>query len=118
MKDLLLDRDGDLSVTENGDICLTDSIRQAIFIRLRWFLGEWKFNPTFGMPYYSRILIKNPSETVIEQLFREQILSVSEVIGVEECRAEINRRLRVCRVTFCANTTQGAIREEMTIDGS
>lgn len=42
MKDLLLDRDSDLSVTENGDICLTDSIRQAIFIRLRWFLGEWK----------------------------------------------------------------------------
>ena len=117
MKDLLLDKNGDLYLTLSGDISLTDSVRQAILIRLRWFLGEWKFNPTFGMPYYSRILIKNPSETVIEQLFREQILSVSEVIGVEECRAEINRRLRVCRVTFCANTTQGAIREEMTIDG-
>lgn len=117
MKDILLDEDGDLSITPNGDISLTDSVRQAILIRLRWFLGEWKFNPTFGMPYYSQILIKNPSETVIEQLFREQILSVSEVISVEECRVEINRRLRICRVIFCANTTQGAIREEMMIDG-
>ncbi len=66
MKDLLLDKDGDLYLTSNGDVSLTDSVRQAILIRLRWFLGEWIFNTSFGMPYYSQILIKNPNTAVIE----------------------------------------------------
>ena len=97
MKDLLLDKDGDLYLTPNGDISLTDSVRQAILIRLRWFLGEWIFNTSFGMPYYSQILIKNPSTAVIEQL-------------------QIDKRLRKCRVKFKAQTTQGAIEEEVQID--
>ena len=37
MKDLLLDKDGDLYLTPNGDVSLTDRVRQAILIRLRWF---------------------------------------------------------------------------------
>jgi hypothetical protein len=34
MKDILLTSDGDLKIDEQGDISLTDSIRQAIRIRL------------------------------------------------------------------------------------
>ena len=112
MKDLLLDKDGDLYLTPNGDISLTDSVRQAILIRLRWFLGEWIFNTSFGMPYYSQILVKNPSTAVIEQLFRQQILSVSEVIRIESLSVQIDKRLRKCHVKFKAQTTQGAIEEE------
>lgn len=41
MKDLLLDKNGDLVFT-NGDVSFTDSVVQAITIRLRWFFGEWK----------------------------------------------------------------------------
>nr|DAT37183.1 MAG TPA: baseplate wedge protein [Caudoviricetes sp.] len=117
MKDLLLDKDGDLYLTQNGDVSLTDSVRQAILIRLRWFLGEWIFNTSFGMPYYSQILIKNPNTAVIEQLFRQQILSVAEVIKIESLSVQINRRLRICTVHFKALTTQGAIEEEVSIDG-
>ena len=105
MKDLLLDKDGDLYLTPNGDISLTDSVRQAILIRLRWFLGEWIFNTSFGMPYYSQILVKNPSTAVIEQLFRQQILSVSEVIRIESLSVQIDKRLRKCHVKFKAQTT-------------
>ena len=83
MKDLLLDKDGDLYLTPNGDVSLTDSVRQAILIRLRWFLGGWKFNTSFGLPYFSQIFMKNPNTVVIEQLFRQQILSVAEVIKIE-----------------------------------
>ncbi|MFR8760205.1 MAG: hypothetical protein ACLVG7_06730 [Negativibacillus sp.] len=116
MKDLLLDKDGDLYLTSNGDVSLTDSVRQAILIRLRWFLGEWIFNTSFGMPYYSQILIKNPNTAVIEQLFRQQILSVTEVIRIESLSVQIDKRLRKCRVKFKAQTTQGAIEEEVQID--
>ena len=54
---------------------------------------------------------------VIEQLFRDQILSVEEVVGVEDIRIQINKRLRICTVTFRVQTTQGAIEEEVMIDG-
>lgn len=117
MKDLLLDKDGDLVVTQNGDVSLTDSVRQAIFIRLRWFLGEWKFNTSFGLPYFSQVFIKNPSTVTIEQLFRQQILSVAEVISIESLSVQMNRRLRICTVQFRVQTTQGAIEEEVSIDG-
>lgn len=116
MKDILLDQNGDLYLTSNGDISLTDSVRQAIFIRLRWFLGEWQFNTSFGMPYFSQIFIKNPNTAAIEQLFRQQILSVAEVIRIESLSVQMNRRLRKCSVRFRAQTTQGAIEEEMMID--
>ena len=43
MKDILLTLDGDLSVSERGDIALTDGVRQSVRIRLQWFLGEWRF---------------------------------------------------------------------------
>ena len=117
MKDLLLDKDGDLVVTQNGDVSLTDSVRQAILIRLRWFLGEWKFNTSFGLPYFSQVFIKNPSTATIEQLFRQQILSVAEVISIESLSVQMNRRLRICTVQFRVQTTQGAIEEEVSIDG-
>ena len=116
MKDLLLDKDGDLYLTPNGDISLTDSVRQAILLRLRWFLRERIFITSFGMPYYSQFLVKNPSTAVIEQLFRQQILSVSEVIRIESLSVQIDKRLRKCHVKFKAQTTQGTIEEEVQID--
>ena len=53
---------------------------------------------------------------MIEQLFRQQILSVAEVIKIESLSVQINRRLRICTVQFKAQTTQGAIEEEVMID--
>lgn len=35
MKDILLTADGDLAIGETGDISITDSVRQAIRVRLR-----------------------------------------------------------------------------------
>ena len=55
MKDLLLDESGDLLLDETGDIQFTDSITQAIAIRLRWFLNEWKLGPELGIPYYEEV---------------------------------------------------------------
>ena len=52
MKDLRLTEDGDLYITEDGDVQFTDSVLQAIKIRLKWFLGEWRINTDYGMPYF------------------------------------------------------------------
>ena len=60
MLDILLDSGGDLKVSETGDISLTESVRQAIRIRLLWFLGEWRLGPLLGLDYWGTILVKNP----------------------------------------------------------
>ena len=36
MVDIKLNRDGDIDVSAVGDISLTESVRQAVLIRLRW----------------------------------------------------------------------------------
>lgn len=56
MKDLLLDKDGDLYLTPNGDVSLTDSVRQAILIRLRWFWGNGNLTPLLVYPISARFL--------------------------------------------------------------
>ena len=37
MVDFKLDATGDLELTDSGDVALTESIVQAVRIRLRWF---------------------------------------------------------------------------------
>ena len=50
MYDLKLNESGDLEVNDFGDVMLTQSVRQAVLIRLRWLFGEWRFAPEAGVP--------------------------------------------------------------------
>ena len=52
MIDLKLDATGDLELSAAGDISATDSIVQAVRIRLLWFFGEWRLMPSLGFPYF------------------------------------------------------------------
>lgn len=45
MYDLKLNNSGDLEISDTGDVMLTQSVRQAVEIRLRWLFGEWRFAP-------------------------------------------------------------------------
>ena len=116
MLDLLLDRAGDLQVSADGDIALTNSVAQAIMIRLRWFLSEWKFGPEYGLPYYEEILVKNASTLRAKQLIREQIMSVDEVRDVTELLATADPAKRTMLVRYTAVTDTGQIREEERFD--
>ena len=49
--DILLSADGDLFLSEKGDISLTESVAQKIKIRLKWWLGEWRWDEEEGLPY-------------------------------------------------------------------
>ena len=57
MYDLKLNESGDLEVNDFGDVMLTQSVRQAVLIRLRWLFGEWRFAPEAGVPYFDRIMV-------------------------------------------------------------
>lgn len=116
MKDLLLTLDGDLALAATGDISITDSIRQAIVIRLRWFLNEWRLGPDFGLPYFEEILIKNPNEARIRQIFLEAILEVDEVSDAEILSFNIDKQNRKARLVFEAVTGEDFIRDEVVFD--
>lgn len=116
MKDILLTPRGDIFIDPaTGDIEITDSVAQAIRIRLLWFYKEWRLGPEFGIPYYEEILIKNPNKLRIRQLFREAILSVDEVESVVSLEAAIDDATRLLSVKYRAKTKDGSeiSREEL-----
>ena len=84
MKDLLLTSEGDLAVVPKSFVNLTDSVAQAITVRLRWFFNEWRFAPQYGVPYFEEILIKNPNDLRITQIIREEVMTVNEVEAVKD----------------------------------
>lgn len=79
MKDLLLDKNGDLVVNPTTGVTITDSVVQAVTVRLKWFFNEWRFAPQYGVPYFEEILVKNPNNLRVRQIIRDEILSVKEI---------------------------------------
>lgn len=81
MVDIALANNGDIAVSEIGDISITESICQAIEIRLKWILGEWRLGPELGFDWLDEVFVKNPNFENIKQLIRSEVLQVD---GVEE----------------------------------
>jgi hypothetical protein len=109
MKDLLLTRNGDLYVNPaTGDIEITDSVEQAIRIRLLWFWREWRLGPEKGIPYWEEVFVKNPNKLRVRQLFREAIMEVAEVESVEDLQATIDTATRLLTVKYRAKCKDGA----------
>lgn len=115
MLDILLDSGGDLMVSETGDISLTESVRQAIRIRLLWFLGEWRFGPLIGLDYWGTVLVKNPNMVKIRQAIRDEIMSVDEVTAVNYVDLKHDVKGRTLAVRFEAVTDEETIRDEVII---
>ena len=101
MKDLLLTKDGDLQIDCFQGVSITDSVAQAIRIRLLWFFNEWRFSPDFGIPYFEKILVKNPNNLRIIQIMREEIMSVDEVEAVKNIKLTVNND-RTAKISFKA----------------
>lgn len=116
LKDFALAADGDLYLNRNGDVEIIGSIRQALQIKLKWFLGEWVFNPDLGVPYFEDILIKNPNQAIIEKDIREQILSVEGVTGIDSLSLSWDRQTRNLSCKFIVQTTEGEIESEVSFN--
>ena len=116
MKDLLLDDSGDLLLNELGDIQFTDSVKQAIEIRIRWFAKEWKLGPDLGIPYFDEVFIKNPSEQLIEERMREAISEVEEVDEILSFSIVIDKILRELKVVYAVSTKDNTIEGSVTVN--
>ena len=116
MKDILLTGNGDIYVSETGDIIITDSVKQAVRIRLAWILNEWKYAPGFGLPYFENIFIKNPNIEHIQSIVRDEALSVDGVRDAVNINFSIDKAKRLMHISADIFTDEETYREEVTID--
>ena len=114
--DILLDKDGDLVVTDDGNIVLANSVAQKIRIRLLWFEGEWRWMPDEGLPYKDNLLVKDPDTDLFESMIREKIFDVDEVTAVEDVDITTDYKTRKANISFTAKTDEETINEEVTLD--
>lgn len=117
MLDILLTNDGDIFVGEDGDIQLTESIRQAVKIRLLWFLGEWKYAPGFGLPYFGELLIKSPDVERVKRIVRDEALSVNGVDDIRNIVITMDKSSRTAKITFDLRVAETVYREELVVYG-
>lgn len=105
MTDFKLAKDGDLYISPDGDIAITQSVCQAVRVRLLWFFREWRLMPQIGFPYFEEVFVKKPSESKIRHYIREEIMSVNEVTDVTKIDFSIDKRTRAAKikVEFSAN---------------
>ncbi len=110
--DILLDKSGDLHITQDGDISLEDPTLQKILIRLRWLEREWRWDRDEGLPYMDSLLVKDPDTDYFESVVREKIFEVDEVVEVREVSVTFDRRTRQASIWFVAVTDLEVIRKE------
>lgn len=113
--DILLGKDGDMIVTQKGDIVLEDSAIQKIRIKLLWFEGEWRWDEDEGQPYFTDVFDKNPDTDHIESIIREAIFDVEEVTEVKDVAVAVDNKRRNATIKFVALTDYETIKEEMRI---
>jgi hypothetical protein len=113
--DILLSLDGDLIISERGDISLTDSIRQAIRIRLLWFFSEWRFEPHWGIPYFEQVFIKNPNITRIRGIIRREIMTVEGVDSVASVNIHVDTVSRRAGINFTVKIGNDNYSDEVLI---
>lgn len=117
MFDIRLNADGDIDVTAGGDIRTTESVKQAVLIRLRWIYDEWRLGPEYGFPWFEEVFVKNPNTVKIKQLIREEILKVNEVEAAEVTKAEYDPKKREARFWYAIRVGEETYREEVTLYG-
>lgn len=115
MLDFKIDSTGDLELSDAGDISVTDSVRQAVRVRLLWFLDEWRLGPDLGFPYWDHLFVKNPNESKLRYLIRETVMSVDEVTNVTAIDFEIDRKTREAEISVEFTTDEDTFREEVKI---
>lgn len=117
MFDLLLTKTGDLAIGETGDISVTQSVVQAVSIRLKWVLGEWRLGPAMGFPYFEEVFVKNPNLTKIKYLLRDMVMEVDGVTNVGDVDITADPKTRTAKIAIVFSVNEKTHKEEVKIYG-
>ena len=103
---------GGLSIVD-GDLVLLDgldAIAQDVSTRLKMFLGEWFLDTRMGVPYFQRILVKNPSMPDVIAILTKVVAATPGVLSITKgLTYALNGSDRSLTVAFNANTTSGTL---------
>lgn len=116
MLDILLDRNGDILVSGTGDLTVSESVRQAVMVRLRWIYNEWRLGPELGFPWFESVLVKNPDKATIRQLIRSEIMKVEQVRDAAVTSFEFDHKERTARISYTITVGDETFREEVTLN--
>jgi len=108
---ILLDANGDWAV-DNGAVQFASGkqeIAQSIATRLRTILGEWFLNTELGLPWFSRILRKNPNSAEVENIFVKAIADSPGVTSIDEFKMSYIKETRKLLVEARINSVDGVI---------
>lgn len=117
MKDILLDKDGDIGLTKAGDISLVTSPVQEVLIKLRWYFAEWVFDPDKGIPWFESVLVKNPDVEGIKKRLIREMLDVDDVLEVTRMDIRIEAENRTAFIRFQFRTDKETYDEEVVLHG-
>jgi hypothetical protein len=106
--DLQLDSDNDLQIPPVFTTGI-DAVVQGCHLRLLLFRGEWFLDLDRGIPYFQEILGHNfeDSETRIRNAFRDELLSVPNVLAVSLLELEYDSPVRMLSIRWKVRTTFG-----------
>lgn len=116
MLDIQLNQNGDILVSDTGDVSITESVRQAVLVRLRWIYNEWRLGPEIGFPWLEYVFIKNPDTTMLRQLIREEIMKVDEVTDAQVTSVAFDKKQRSIKIVYTITVDEDTFREEMTMN--
>lgn len=117
MVDIKLNAAGDIDVTDLGDFSLTDSVVQAVKIRLRWIYNEWRLGPQYGFPWFEEVFVKNPNIQKIKSLVRSEIVAVEGVTDARVDDVVYDKAGRNATFRFTVFVGEETYREEVTLHG-
>lgn len=117
MVDIRLDKNGDIDVSPVGDISITESVRQAVLIRLRWIFGEWRLGPELGFPWFEEVFVKNPNLVKVRGLIRDEIMQVEGVTAVEVTSVKYDMAKRKAAIAYTCAVGEEMFNEEVTLNG-
>jgi hypothetical protein len=86
-----------------------DQVKQNIKIRLLMIQGEWFLNSQIGLPYFEKILVKNPDFSAIDVMIKATIVDTPEVTGITAYSSMFNKTARRLSVSFQASTIYGNV---------
>lgn len=100
---------GDLAIVAGnlGIVTEAAAIAQAIRCRLLLFLGEWFLDTRQGVPYFQRVLVKNPDLPLVASTVRTAILGTPGVARLTQYSQAYDSATRRLTVAFTAVTDDG-----------
>lgn len=117
MKDIFLNENWDIDITKDGDILITESPIQAAMIKIKWFFGEWLYDPEKGIPWFEYVFQKNPNVAYMKSLLVNQMMEIEEVVSVPQLDIILDKVTRCAVINFEIQTSEETYRREVLLHG-